>query len=309
MYTEVQSANVSGGDEVYERGGYMVHVFRSSGTLRTDAAVDVEVLLVGGGGAGMGSTGLYASGGGGGGGVLLRQVRISPGQVAIKVGKGGVGIPGDAGTRGEDSTFGDLVAHGGGGASANNPSGVGGSGAGGRSTSQGLFKEVLAFVPSEATQGKTPYGGYGNPGGVHKGTGGMTMGAEALDAAAGGGGAGTPGGDATSHRAGEAGKGGDGIELSITGEPIYYAAGGGGGTMLLTTTSGPFPGQGGRGGGGAGRSGRVNGLDARGIGSGGGGSGLGSASQPVRGGNGGTGIVVVRYPTPRRVESYRSYHA
>jgi hypothetical protein len=105
----------------------------------------------------------------------------------------------------------------------------------------------------------------------------------------GGGGAGGAGGAATS---GVGGNGGAGKSSSISGVSVTYAGGGGGATF------GTSAGSGGLGGGGNGGNGAA-GSNATGFGSGGGGGGHNDDSVwAFSGGNGGDGIVIVRYIAP-----------
>ena len=90
--------------------------------------------------------------------------------------------------------------------------------------------------------------------------------------------------------------GGTAMASSITGTSTYYAGGGGGGTRTPNgATSG---GTGGGGGAGNGTNTNLTGGNATAnTGSGGGGGGLSSGSIFGAGGNGGSGIVILRYPT------------
>jgi hypothetical protein len=93
--------------------------------------------------------------------------------------------------------------------------------------------------------------------------------------------------------AGNSGKnGGVGLASSITGVSTSYAGGGGGGTVSAAA------GTGGTGGGGAGSQGTSNSPVAGSLGTGGGGGGAGANSSFVgqSAGNGGAGVVIIRYP-------------
>jgi hypothetical protein len=81
-----------------------------------------------------------------------------------------------------------------------------------------------------------------------------------------------------------AGSGGDGTASGITGSSVYYGGGGAGGTAISSTAV-----PGGRGGGGSSTGGNA-------IFYGGGGGG-GSVSGNSRGGDGNSGVVIVRYYT------------
>jgi len=132
-------------------------------------------------------------------------------------------------------------------------------------------------------------------------------------AGGGGGGAGAPGGnpitnvDGTVHRVG--GNGGMGIVSTYSGTPASYAGGGGGGCKTdeprfgpnpggtggwggYNGSSAPFPATGG-GGRGATYSGETPGQDNTGGGGGGGGDNSGGAT-------GGSGVVLIRYPSSNR---------
>jgi hypothetical protein len=107
-----------------------------------------------------------------------------------------------------------------------------------------------------------------------------------LDSGAGGGGASAAGAVSSS---GVGGNGGAGSANSITNSPVTYA-GGGGGAVFCGGTAG----SGGAGGGGAGSNATGVQGTAGTVNTGGGGGG--TRSNPVAGGNGGSGIVIVRAP-------------
>lgn len=113
------------------------------------------------------------------------------------------------------------------------------------------------------------------------------------NAGAGGGGAGEigTGGAAT---AALGGKGGDGIESLITGTAVYYAGGGGGGLNRNTTFFTPQGGLGGGGNGAGSTSVAVSGTDGLG---GGGGGGSHASFGTGNGASGGSGVVILRYPS------------
>ena len=89
---------------------------------------------------------------------------------------------------------------------------------------------------------------------------------------------------------GAAGHGGDGTLNSITGGAVVYSGGGGGGTY-----PGYVAGTGGLGGGGAGGVGTGTGTDGTANLGGGGGAGGYAAPNGSLAGNGGSGLVRVRY--------------
>jgi hypothetical protein len=223
----------------------------------------VEVLVVAGGGGGGGS---YAGGGGGAGGLIHESSYSisSNGSYTITVGAGGSGSGyGTVGLSGNNSQFGsNLVAVGGGGGGTCFPSqnGLNGGSGGG--------------------------GGYGSSSGGLKTSGqgqdGSSFATAGFNSGGAGGGAGAPG-DATVNGP----VGGAGLAYTISGISTYYAGGGGAG-------SDGTGGAGGIGGGGAGGSPRLSGIAATPNTGGGGGGGGGHDTAPV-GGNGGSGIVIVKY--------------
>lgn len=259
----------------------------------------VTYLIVGGGGGGGGRHG----GGGGAGGYLAGTgITLASGTYPIIVGVGGVGAQTDVagGDGGPSSAFGISTIGGGGGgtyAGGGYTAGrAGGSGGGAGHAPSGIGAGT-------AGQGYNGGSGNGNEGG-------------------GGGGAGAVGGNAASE---VAGIGGVGVQNSITGANLYWAGGGGGG--IWSAGGGDRGGHGGLGGGGGGgygdgttpgagggsalnagqpgvggTSGAVSGGHA-GANTGGGGGGGGQReyqSYSGVGGNGGSGIVVIRYPGSQR---------
>ena len=292
----------------------------------------VEVLVVAGGGSGSSTN--IAGGAGAGGVVLATGYQVEPGTYPVSVGAGGVSpaFSGDNPTRtgnpGNDSYFGPsgarLTAKGGGGGGnsyTNTPGGqAGGSGAGGGANSPPYpFGNATNAQPGPATQpGQTHTGApgtitnYGNNGG----TGGGGPGGPYL-AGAGGGGAGGAGNSMTwpQPSGGNPSVGGAGQPFPTFAYPLafpgpnastlgpnspnnsHYAGGGGGGRHIAGGASAqPGPTVGGVGGGGKGGNGRSDhggyagedGVDYLG-----GGGGDANGYEP--GGDGGDGIVIVRY--------------
>ena len=259
-----------------------------------------DILVVGGGGGG----GYNAGGGGGAGGlvygsnIILDHTNVHN----IKVGKGGIGGIGDIGgigevssTNGSDTTFGNIIAMGGGGGVDNYGIGnIGGSG-GGSSTNTAIANSIGG---SKAQIDKFIIGdkilvGYGNDGGIGR----TEEEGGAKRSAGGGGGAGSSGktsgnyetDDEQHARTENGGDGGIGREYDITGINQYYAGGGGGG--IHNNYLPGNPGDGGLGGGGNGGDPNSSGTDGvDGTGSGGGGCGGFSG----KGGNGGSGIVILK---------------
>lgn len=278
-----------------EIGGrlFRVHVFESSGDfVVTDAGSNrtVDVLMIGGGGGGGGGS-VLGSAGGGAGGAIDTDVTVASGTYSIGVGDGGPGADGrENGTQGSDTEAFGLTALGGArGREADTQDGFdGGCGSGAVVT---LFNQTrdggTGLQPTSAD------GGLGNRGG--DGVSDSTR-----RAFGGGGGIGEAGEDATINpvaNTAQSGSGGDGINFSAkygTSFGADGAIGGGGGSGNDLRRSGHSPGlSGGLGGGGApGQTSSEAGQDAlASTGSGGGGT-----CGADEGGDGASGVVVVRYP-------------
>ena len=277
----------------YERGGVsMVYVDSTQGWIAYNAAnetatalgklpVTVEYLVVAGGGGGGCANG--GGGGGGAGGYLTNytgtalSLEVATNYV-VTIGPGGAGgsisSNGQPGVVGSDSVFNLITSLGGGygGGDVNQPGGNGGSGGGGARFS-GSSGGSGTTSPQQGYDGGT---GFSNTGG-------------------GGGGAGSAGANATSSRGGN---GGNGIQSLITGTNTYRAGGGGGG--IESPSSASDAGQGGLGGGGnGGAAGSVGSAPTTGTentGGGGGGSGDHNTGGNYPGQNGGSGVVILRYP-------------
>ncbi|MBM3366483.1 MAG: hypothetical protein FJY48_12415, partial [Betaproteobacteria bacterium] len=267
-------------------------VLNGNVTLDLDTAVDY--LIVGGGGGG----GAHVGGGGGGGGVLSNTVDpLTDTIMAVVVGAGGTGAINNygtvtGGTNGSSSSLisgsVNLVALGGGiGSSwthqtANAGSSSVGSGGGGSFGSAGGGTAGQGFAGGAGVT-YTPYGGGGGGG------------------AGGVGGNGFANGNTNTNALG--GAGGAGRESSITGTAQFFGGGGGGSIHGENNVFGALGGAGGNGGGGMGApstrtdSNSVVIASAGGTNTGGGGGGSGGHLSNIRsvGGNGGSGIVVVRY--------------
>ena len=235
--------------------------------------INVKVLVVGGGGGGAYSG---APGGGGGGGVQYISSFGIQTNTSYSVIVGGGGAGGNSGTNGQkggDSIFSTITAYGGGSYTSLN----GGCGAG--------------AIPNNGGS----LGGSGSQGGK----GGDYIGSQIPGGGNGGGpGGGGAGSFGLNGGFGEGGNGGPGIANSITGVSILYSGGGGGGTRVINNASCCYPGNGGSGGGGMGGGWYygsvlpVNGTDGRG------GGGGGSRTDPrTDGARGGSGVVIVSYPT------------
>ena len=255
----------------YTSGGifYKVHTFTSSGTFTAETAGTIDVVRIAGGGSGGGSGGTDGAGGGGAGGMLESlNVGITAASYSVVIGAGGAGsnaaTNGNSGTNTSFSGLTTCIGGGFGSAEASNRvagNGGSGGGAGGHSG-----------TPGSGTTGQ----GYG--GGTCSGPG-----------DGGGGGAGGAGGN------GPSGTGGIGRATSLkTGSAVMYAGGGGasGDPRVNSGAAGTASS-----GGGAGQSTNSAGPVSGTTNSGGGGGGSAGLSyggiQPS--GNGGSGIVIIRY--------------
>jgi hypothetical protein len=269
----------------YEVSGtfYKSHTFTTSSNFVVNSLSnqsgknDVEYLVLAGGGGG---ASWYHEGGGGAGGYRSSvQNEVSGGNTApeskitiqtqsyqVTVGSGGGGGSNgshqDGGNGNESSVFGIISTGGGGGATGGTPKN-GGSGGGGYIGSPG----GLGIV------GQGTDGGFGlqNNSGSNEAAG------------AGGGALNNTNVNALTTRGGN---GGAGIASSITGTAVTRGGGGGGGVRNNTA------GLGGAGGGGRGGSQSQGSPGSGQVNTGGGGGGAGPAHA---GGNGGSGIVVIRY--------------
>jgi hypothetical protein len=263
--TPVIAPKASGGN-IQTDGTYWYHTFLTTGAFVPQTGLSCDALVIAGGGGG----GAYSGGGGGAGGLLAftSQSFTASTSYTVTVGSGGAGGGNSGGgtgygSNGTDSQLGALtlvLAGGGGGSSKSGSSRAGqAGGSGGGAT-------------SSFTTGGAGTSGQGFAGGNY--------------ASSGGGGG---GGSAEAGNTDGVYLGGDGLSTysswglaTVTGQNIsgtvYYA--GGGGSDSNST------GAGGGDGGGGGSS--TNGTTNTG---GGGGAWNGSGSA----GNGGSGIVIIRY--------------
>jgi len=215
----------------------------------------------------------------------------SKANVTVTVGAGGAGgqqvrQSTSLGTNGSNSSFGILTAIGGGGGgsywASNSTYDVGK--AGGSAGGNGAKDSTVGATVGLGTAGQGNNGGTsgyspGYPGG-------------------GGGGAGGVGGNSGATTGG--GAGGIGFQSLISGTATYYGGGGGGSNYSASNanTSGGAGGLGGGGNGGYNVNAGGTSVGANGVANTGGGGGGGSwtGSTPSLGGNGGSGIVIIRYP-------------
>jgi hypothetical protein len=245
-------------------------------SIRLDPVFSAEYLVVAGAGAGgqmvLAPGSILGAGGGGAGGYLSGTVAdVYSNTYTIIVGAGAVGSPGGVGPtapNGSNSIFDTITAIG------------GGSGA------------VVGYVPGNGGSGA------GGPGNVAAGTGTIGQGNDGGAGSTsttgyGGGGGGGAGGAGTAGTGTGGGAGGAGLASSITGTSVFRGGGGGGGT-----SQNGLPGGTATAGGGSGSVGSNGSLAVAGTantGGGGGGSGT-RVSNPQKGANGGSGIVIIRYP-------------
>ena len=286
-------------------------------TVDFPANVMADVLIVAGGGGG----GRRTAGGGGAGTLIYDQGVNMNGSHTVRVGRGGAGsaTAGNIGGAisyesklGEQGKSSEIIwsdanvyykAIGGGGGvggSVGQNGQNGGSGGGGSSrtssyggvlSTENIYRgNVVMPINNTAAHNFSNEPSYNSPF-VFGNEAGRASGYHSPYLGSGGGGAGGRGVDSygTSHDANNAsGVGGPGKAINITGESKYYAAGGGGGNWSGNT----YYNDGGSGIGG--RSGTVSEAPTDGMahtGSGGGGDG----PDVYNGGNGGSGIVIIRY--------------
>ena len=314
--TQTKSAKATGG-AISFYNGRTIHTFLSPGTFEntSGSALGIDYVLVGGGGAGMNDAG---SGGGAGGvltnipGMMPATTSISdvqtgaPNALTISIGQGGQGkrrynnkisgVRNDGGDTTMSGTGINVTAIGGGSASATNSPGASTDGGfqdySGRSGGSGGGARV-GRTPALAGAGTA---GQGNPG-------------AGPQASGGGGGAGAPGSNGSGGD--PSGHGGIGVQLpaifqnpaETVGAPGpggggFWVAGGGGGGYTngfggSWNGSSRIPGGPYAGAGGATPGQGESGID--GTGSGGGGA-YGQADNQY-GGSGGSGIVLISYPT------------
>jgi len=283
--TPTKAPKATGGSIIQTDGTYWYHAFLSSGTFTPATALSCDYLVVAGGGGGA----RWGGGGGagglrstvtatGGGGSLETALSLAGGTgYTVTIGAGGAGgnnsSPVYRGDSGSNSVFSTITSTGGGGGGAYTDASNGrngGSGGGGGSSGGGS-----AGGTGTTNQGFA--GGTGQSGGY------LCGGA--------GGGAGAVG--ANGSNAGS--NGGAGVAISAfatvtgTGASNYYAGGGGGAGQYTAL------GTGGAGGGGSPISNANATAGTANTGGGGGGGFSNAGVADYNGGNGGSGIVIVRY--------------
>ena len=278
-------------------GDYTFHKFTNGmpGQFTVDSGetVDAVILIAAGGGGG----GCQVGGGGGGGGLIhATSVPLKPGTYTYNVGAGGQGYsypPARIGDIGNDSyitfpaghPYGNVTrrAKGGGGGGGHNvghaTAGGSGGGGGGPPTNG-----ATGTQPGESNPGWSQYGNPGGTGRVNNWFGG------------GGGGAGSAGGSAPTNHGGNGGAGKNFPQFPPAfGHGGYFCGGGGGCRDAYSGSNGAGGiGGGGQGGGDETQSpmGVMNG-DAE---TGGGGGGRRDHADGA--GDGGPGVIIIRYPNP-----------
>ena len=248
----------TGGDIVVQDGTYWYHAFRSTGVFNPKQSLSCDVLVIaGGGGGGYAISGQSTAGGAGAGGLRYFAAESVTTATSVTVGAGGAG-----------AVSGGAIAAGAAGGNSVFASYTSAGGAGGFSADNGGSGSGQRNNAGAGGLGNTPATSpsQGNNGGAS--TGGV---------AGGGGGAGAAGGTPN---------GGIGVNTystwataTGTGVSGYYAGGGGGHTTGIGGTGGGANGS--------------TGSSAHAIANTGGGGG---ASQVSPSGNGGSGLVIVRYP-------------
>ncbi len=246
--------------------GYVVHTFTSSGTLNIPVPASADVLVVAGGGAG----GNHAGGGGGAGGLIYYGAEIPSGGHAEGTSyavTGGSNYTVTVGAGGTISGAAAAIGTSGGDSRFGSLTAFGGGYGGSRDRSGPSTggsggggcggAGVTGAASSDSSQGYA--GGNGSDGGYYPGGGG-----------GGAGGAGAPGNNTAS---GACAAGGPGLSYSISGTPTPYARGGAGVYDWAPVSP------------------QANAAANNGNG----GNGVQYLGTTV-GANGGSGIVIVRYP-------------
>ena len=276
------SPKATGGDIVVSDGTYWYHAFWSSGTFTPISALTCDYAVVAGGGSG----GFKIGGGGGAGGFRASASNaLLASAYPVLIGAGSAAAVAFIG-QGTNSSINSFVATGGGyggTGDALNSAGSGGSGGGGSHQvggQTGGTGNTPSTSPSQGNNGGTGYSA-GGPGAFPGG----------------GGGAGAVGGNGSSSYVSGSGGAGSATHNSInistwlsatnSGEGNVVAGGGGGGC----NNSNGSPGSGGAGGGGAGGGNSAATSATANTGSGGGGGR--NDNNPA--GQGGSGLVIVRY--------------
>lgn len=265
----------------------------ASSSITPIASVTVDYLVVAGGGGGS-YNGASSGGGGaggtrctvgatGGGGTLESALGLLVGtNYTVTVGAGGTSIYN--GNSGSNSVFSTITSTGGGWGSTDGGQGATGGSGGGGSTNGGL---------------SNGNGGAGTANQGYAGGAGFGYGSSSTRVYLGGGGGGA-GAAGTAAVSGTAGVGGNGITTSISGTSTTYAGGGGGSSGRESSGADVNGGAGGTGGGGAGGTRAAGTAGTANTGGGGGGGGF-LVPTYYTGGQGGSGIVILKYPDTKTI--------
>jgi hypothetical protein len=287
MVEEANVGDASTGGSITSSGGYRIHTFTSgSSTFVPSKTGVIEALVIAGAGGGHSISG----GGGAGGYVYIAGVPVVAGTAyPTVIGTGGAGCSSHSANNaqpGSASNFGTgtpvAIATVGGGRGCHYPPGSapnsgGGSGGGGPGWNGG---------PQTYHPGAAGTAGQGHPGGIGVHYNGTPTGTHY--GGGGGGGAGTMG-YGRSHRY-QQGRGGEGMASTIGGSMVYRAGGGGGGYHSPSHGTASLAGRGSLGNTLPGQNGQYGGNNT-----GGGGGGGPYSPEPQGGGQGGPGVVIVRY--------------
>jgi hypothetical protein len=275
----IQNSNIGApkafGGTITQDATYTYHTFGASGTFIPQQSLTADCLVIAGGGGG------GNAGGGGGAGSLIHRTGFSltATNYSITIGTGGAGdttrtnAPAGSGT---PSTFNGISATGGGGGTSNNGNNNGGAGgSGGGAVGTGAGGTASAGTLNGGT-------GYVNIGGGSVSGGNLGQG---------GGGAGGVGGTQNAPSGGLGGVGSSLFSSWLTATGMGqggFIAGGGAGYSDLTNAGGL---------GGGGNSGIGTTDGASGLRNTGGGAGGSRNESTGNGGNGGSGVVIIRYLT------------
>ena len=258
------AAKATGGYISYANGK-TIHKFEKTGvfTITDSSLTSVDALVIGGGGAGGNGAPSSHYGGGGGAGALHYQTNLpvsNASPYAVSIGAGGVATwyQNSNGTSGTQTVFSTITAAGGGAGRATGPGAAFNGGSGGGAAFPGGAGGTGSGDTGGTANSVSPSNGWGNDGAAY-GTGGY---------GGAGGGAGGIGGVSLSENT----DGGLGLSYNISGSSVTYATGGAGSNAAPGGKGESYTGNGGNGG------------------------RLGYA-HPERNSNGGSGIVIISYPS------------
>lgn len=275
-WSNTESTPKASGGYVYEDSTYYYHAFPFSSTFTPTQSLTCDYLVLGGGGGG---------GSGGGAGAYRTSLEASPLSLTaqaytVTIGAGGAsyGVSGAAaGTNGGDSVFSTITSNGGGHGGETGTYSASGNGASNGNASGG----GAGTTPSNSAG---TGGAYGNNGGLSH----TSYPSPPAYGSGGGGGAGSAGGNGSTTKGGNggAGKNVNSAWAIATGTGVngYYAGGGTGSAEAQYDHIAI---------GGSGGGGTCEFPDGV-VSTGSGGGGI-SALNNYKGGNGGSGLVILRY--------------